>query len=145
MTNLYDNPQNYVKNILIDVEGDYKRYKAIFVTLNILIAIFTALSTIITAIIISKLVFSTFPEWYFFATAGLSAFSALFGSIVNYFNISDKIKDFKKQRNDIQIEQIKFENNISEAYSGPDKEYRLYLRVSAIVGNESSQVEVKYD
>ncbi|MCR8612921.1 MAG: DUF4231 domain-containing protein [Mycoplasma sp.] len=134
--NLYilDDPIIFVEKALNSSRRNFKINKIIFVLINIFAMLMTFATLTITAIIISKIFYDEIPSWYFYATTVVSASVAFASSIANFFYVKDNMNKYKKEKELIIGEIIKFEMNSFQYKNNKEKELQLYKNVSKIIG-----------
>lgn len=145
MYSLYKDANVYVKQATDTFEKYLRWYKRMFYTFNIIIGLGTLTTATLTALAVSKTVWSSYPEWYFFVTAGIAAVTTLLSSTINYFLVRDKIHSYKRKLNWIRAEEAKHKMGVGRRYQQKNKDYHLYLSVAAYLDNLSAKKEVEHD
>lgn len=142
---------NFKKNLIIGPEYGKKTInwikrkirvlKRVFVALNIFI-LFAALVTSLFAIFITAYLGSSLPFWYPYVTAGIGAFTTFTTSMINFFVVRDKIKNYQVAFNKIWIEINKFNSKLVNKYKNKERNWHLFVAIEAILGNEAAKLEV---
>lgn len=145
MFNLYTDSTQYVKNAKAELSRYLSRYKKTFYILSVIIALGVASTAIITTIMVSKVWYQQYPNWFFFFTAGISAFSALLTSIINYFLIRDKIQSYKRKLLWIEAEEEKYRLKLTRKYQSHYRDYHFYTSVASYLDNMSAKREAQHD
>lgn len=145
MFNLYNDSLEYVHNATETVEKYLRRYKRMFYVLSVLSGIGAAAVAILTAILVSKVIWASYPEWYFFVTAGIAAITTLFSSTINYFLVKDKIHSYQRKINWIKAEEAKHHMKVGKKYQSHKRDYNLYLSVASYLDNFSAKREAQHD
>lgn len=145
MFSLYTDALEYVHNASTTVNKYLIRYKRIFYTLNVIIGAGTASTAILTALLVSKIFWATYPEWYFFVTAGVAALTTLLSSTINYFLVKDKIHSYQRKINWIKAEEAKHDMKLGKKYQSHKRDYNLYLSVASYLDNFSAKREAQHD
>lgn len=145
MYRLYTDASLFAKNAKKELEVYLRRYKKVFYILSVLIGLGTALGSIVTTLVLSKVIWSDYPDWFFFLTAGISAISVLMMSTINYFLIREKIHSYKRKIKWIEAEELKYHEKLSKQYQSKFRDYNLYLSVASYLDNISAKKEVQHD
>ena len=145
MYKLYTDAPLFVTNAKRELSTYLERYKKVFYTLSVLIGLGTATGSIVTTLVLSKVIWTDYPNWFFFLTAGISAFSVLMMSTLNYFLIREKIHNYKRKIKWIEAEELKYHQKLSKQYQSKFRDYNLYLSVASYLDNISAKKEVQHD
>lgn len=145
MLKYIDTPQKYVDKKLTDLKQEYKFLKIIYYTLNILTGIFSAASSIVVALVVSKLLWDSFPDWFFFMTAAVTSFSAFASGLINFFVIKDNMNKKEKQILDIESEKWLYEAKAAGRYKGDRKDFMFFLKVANIAENDKAREVYNYE
>lgn len=145
MLRYIDTPIKYSERTLEKLKKEYKFLRIVYYSLNILTAILAATSTIVAALVISKLIWVSFPDWFFFLTTAITSGSALFTSILNFFTVKQNMLNREKQIVDIESELWLYNARASERYKAKDRDYMLFLRVASIADNQKAQEVYNYE
>lgn len=145
MYKLYTEAPLFVKNAKKELIIYLERYRKVFYILSVLIGLGTAAGSIITTLVLSKVFWDDYPNWFFFLTAGISAFSVLMMSTINYFLIREKIHTYKRKIKWIEAEELKYRLELSKQYQSKFKDYNLYLSVASYLDNISAKKEAQHD
>ena len=145
MFNLYTSPMEYIKSNVKRLESRHSLYKKLFLFFNVVAFSMALFSSVLTALMISKLIYSSYPDWFFYATAGASAVGALMASLLNFFVINSNISDFKEKINGIEGELVLYNNKVTKRYKGKHREFNLYLKVGVILGSKAAKEEASND
>lgn len=141
MLRYINSPKKYTDRKLDELTKELKYLRVTYFTLNIISGILGAAGAIITALVISKIIWSNYPSWFFFLTAGVSSFGTFTSSIINFFWIKDQIEKKKSQIIDIESEIYLFESKAIDRYKLKNREYILFLKVAMIAGNTKAREE----
>lgn len=139
---LYKDARVYAQDLLDIRKTKVRVNKTLYFVLNISSAFFAFASATLIALIFSKIFFSKWPEWYFFASAGTSAFITLLSSVVNYFTVKDNMIKYRHEIKLIEREIFKYEHRMGKLYANKDKDFFLYANVASIVGSREAKKEV---
>ena len=126
-------------------ESKIKNYRRIYVILNVISILAVFASATISTLIISKLVYSSYPDWFFYATAGVSATTAFISTLLNFFFIHDNLKDEERHLKLMQLEIVKYNNGLSDKYIGKHKDFNLFATIEAINGSKAARKEIGYE
>ena len=126
-------------------ESKIKNYRRIYVILNVISILAVFASAVISTLIISKLVYTGYPDWFFYATAGISATTALISTLLNFFFIHDNLNDEEKRLKLMQLEIVKYNNGLSDKYIGKHKDFNLFATIEAINGSKAARKEIGYE
>ena len=143
MLNLSIDSKEYASSLYKYLFNRRKRLKWYFLTLNILAVLGALFTTVLTAILVSKLVYEKYPDWFFFATAGSSAMLSLVSSFLNFFIIKDTINKIANKLNKIEKIMILHSNKLTDKFKGNKADFHLYNDISIIVNSKSKKQEVK--
>lgn len=142
MFNLHDNPIEYVQTKRKKLEFYLMIYKATSVSLSVLIFLCTLFTGIFTPLIISKQIYSDYPTWFLFATAGTSAVTAFATSLLNFYVIKDSIKLIDKNIKLIDKEWFLHKYKVTPKYQTDNSDFLLYLRVAKILESKAAKKEL---
>lgn len=145
MLRYIDTPEKYSIRTLEKIKREYKILRIIFYSLNIFSAILAATSTIVAALVISKLIWESFPDWFFFLTTAITSGTALFASILNFFTVKQNLDEREQQILDIESELWLYNAKASERYKAKNRDYMLFLRVASIANNQKAQEVYNYE
>ena len=145
MLKYIDTPQKYVDKKLADLKQEYKFLRIVYYTLNVLTGILSAASSIVVALVVSKLLWDSFPDWFFFMTAAVSSFSAFAAGLINFFVIKDNMKKKEKQILDIESEKWLYEAKAAGRYKGDRKDFMFFLKVANIAENDKAREVYNYE
>ena len=143
MFNLSTNAKEYASSIYENLFKRRTRFKWYFLILNLLTVLATLFTTALTAILVSKLVFQKYPDWFFFATAGSSAILSLTSSLLNFFVVKDSIKKTTSKLNKIEKIMVLHSNKLTDRFEGENSDFYLYNEVSKIVNSITNNQGVK--
>ncbi|MCC3161115.1 MAG: DUF4231 domain-containing protein [Mollicutes bacterium PWAP] len=140
--NLIFDPVVYVEKKFYETKRKWKIYKCLYIFLSIISLLLVFSSLFLTTIVFSKLIITTVPDWFLYSTASFSALSGLITSVLTHFVVRDSYKKNKVNQKFIAGEIIKYSNETS-FYTKENKDYMIYLSISAKLGNKDSQLELK--
>lgn len=139
------NIEEYQTRTINERKRNIKKHRRIYIILNVLIITASLFSAVLSTIVVSKLVYKSYPEWFFFATAGISAVTALGSTLLNFFIVHDALKREEKNLNLIHLEIVKYDNELEKRYIGKDREYNLFVFLEAIIGSGPAREEAGYE
>lgn len=143
MFNLYTTHEEYVQSSLTRLAKERKQAKSIFLILNIISALMILFTAVLTPLMISHLLYiDSYPDWFFYATAGASAVGGFVTSLLNFFVIKEKITTSEEMINLIESELVLFYNKATPSYKGKNAEFNLYVAVGSILGSKAAKQEV---
>lgn len=145
MLRYIDTPMKYAETTLENLKKEYRILRGIFYALNIFSATLAAASTIVAALVVSRLFWDHFPVWFFFLTTGITSTTALFTSILNFFTVKQNMLNREKQVVDIESEIWLYNAKASERYRAENRDYMLFLRVASIAENQKAQEVYSYE
>ena len=145
MLRYIDTPQKYVDRKLEQLKKEYKFLRIVYFTLNVLTGIFSAASSIVVALVVSKLLWNSFPDWFFFMTAAVTSFSALSSGLINFFVIKDNMNKREKQILDIESEKWLYDAKAAGRYKGDKKDFMFFLKVANIAENDKAREVYNYE
>jgi len=146
MRKLHLTPLHFAQEKINFYETRIKWLKKMNVFLNVVIIFAGLITTVITSLMVSKLIYSSYPDWFFYATAGISAGTGLATSILNFFIIQDNIKTYKGNLINIRAEIASYESKAKPTYQrrkAGDNDYELFLAVAKITGSKAARKEIK--
>lgn len=138
---IIDINKNYGGKVIEDLKRRLSFFKIIFLILNIFIW-FSALVTSIFAILVTAYYGTSLPSWYPFLTAGIGAFTTFTTSLINFFLVRDKIKDYQNFLNKIRLEVNKYNYKLMKKYQDSERNWHLFLVIESIIGNNAAAREV---
>lgn len=144
MYKLYSNAEEYKNHNIKNLVARRSKYKKIFIILNLFSALLSLIATIITALLISKLLYSSFPDWFFYTTAGISAGISLISSLLSYFIVNDTINNISKKLIKIEVEDVLYKNKLIEKYKEDNADFSFYVSIAIILGVNIAKKEVEY-
>ena len=133
---------DYKEEVMKELNKKIKVTKAFFNTLRIITFIGAFSTVTIVALIMGRVFFGSYPVWFFFATASISAVVAFISSLINFFVLKDNIDKYRKERTRVKLEILKYENNISERYKHGNKQYNLNIAIGEIIGSKAAKKEL---
>lgn len=125
----------YINNHIRDVREDALRLKFLFYFLNLLFAVGTLGTTVLTTILISKIWIDYFPIWFYYATTGISALTSFFTSILNFFVVKDKY--LLRQKQLTQLRALSFIKTKTKK-----EEYEKFISAAIVLENKQAIKDV---
>ena len=144
MYKLYSNTTEYKEYQVSRLESKRSRYKAMFLILNLISLMASLTSSILTALLISELVYSSYPQWFFFATAGISAVISLISSLLSYFVVKDSISKISGKLIEIEAEELLYKNKTIKKYQEKNRDFSYYVSIASILGINAAEKGGKY-
>ena len=133
---------NYKDKIIKILDRKIKKHTVLYNTLRVITFMGAFASTIIVSLIMGRVFFGSYPVWFFFATAAITAIVAFITSLTNFFVLKEKMLKYKKERRLVKYEILKYENNISERYKRGNEEYNLNIAIGVIIGSKAAKKEL---
>ncbi|MCC3161108.1 MAG: DUF4231 domain-containing protein [Mollicutes bacterium PWAP] len=134
------------KDPLETLESEKKRLEILNNKLKILNYVIAFLSfflvlggAVLTPIAVSKMVWPSYPTWYFFVISGISAFLGLIGGFLTFFSIRVKISNNKFIIKSLKREKIRFDEKLFEKYKTKNSNYWLLIEIHSIIGNKQAK------
>lgn len=146
MLNLDKDTYRFTHSKIAYYNKQIKLFQKISVFLNIVIILASFATTIITSLIMSRLIYDGYPDWFFYSTAGISALTGLASGLLNFFVIKDNIKSYKSIVAKIEAEFISYSTQAKSIYqckSESKNRYHLFLSVATITGSKAAKKEMK--
>ena len=146
MLNLYTDAFEFIDSKIRFYKKRVKYLKKINIFLNCILIFTGFVTTTLTSLILSKLLYNFFPDWFFYYTAGITAATGLATSLLNFFVIKDNIKVYSNNINRIKAEIISYFQKTKKIYQNKSLEknqYFLFLSVSSIIGSSIAKKEIK--
>lgn len=144
MDKIFLDPFDYAKYSKNKLQRNLIAYRVFFVILSLIMFMATLFTGILTPLVISKQVYTSYPTWFFIATSTASAISGLASSLLNFYVVKDSIQKCRKNINLIEKEITLYSNNISKHYKDSKAEYNLYLAVAMINDSHAAKKEKKH-
>ena len=141
MNKLVTNNKDYKDQVLEILKHKIKRNKILLYSLRILTFLGAFASIIIVSLIMGKIIYSSYPAWFFFTTASITSIITLITSLINFFILKDNFEKYKKEKELVQLEILKHENSISKRYKSKDKDFNLNISIGVIVGSKEAKKE----
>ena len=141
MTKLVTDNTSYKDEVLKVLEHRIKTNKVFLYVLRVLTFLGAFASVIIVSLIMGKIIYSSYPTWFFFATASITSVIAFITSLINFFVLKDNLEKYKKEKELVNIEILKHENGISKRYKSKDKDFNLNISIGVIVGSKPAKKE----
>ena len=145
MYRIFPDVQEYKEHNIKRLRNSVKKLKIIYIILSTLSLLAVLAGSIITALLVSKLIYAQYPIWFFFLTAGISAGTTLISNILSYFVVQEKLAKVKKQLNDIDAEEVLYNNKLHEKYKGKNRDIAYYLSIATILDSIAASKEVNYE
>lgn len=142
MLKLTTDPKDFVSAVHSNLTRRRIRFKRYFIILNMLTVLGVLFTTVLAAVMVSKIVYQKYPDWFFFATAGISAMLSLVSSFLNFFVVKDTVEKATIQLNKIEKIMILYSNKLTDKFSGDYAEFNLYNEVSIAMHWISKKQEV---
>lgn len=139
MLNLYRTPLEYVYESKKNQEKKYKQFRALFILLSLFMFMCGLFTGVITPIVISKSFFTSFPTWYFIASASATALSGLVSSLLNFYVVKDSMSKCKMNINMINKEIILYINKSTKNYQDTNRDYNLYISIGMIMNSHAAK------
>ena len=122
-------PIIYVERELYKARRSTHINRTLFYLFNIFSMITTFVILVLTTLVISKILTTSIPEWYFYATTVVTAIVTLVTSLINFFYVKDKYDKNKELSQFIEGEIIKYSVNSEEYSKTKDKELLIFEKV----------------
>ncbi len=126
LKNIETNSEEFVNKMMMKNKWDHKLFKNFHILLNILVIMGAFTLVVLSTLIISKLVWSGWPVWYYYFTSALSAFTTFTSLIINLFVVEKKILKTKIINQKIQAE-LAFYSSSKGQYKLRNKKHKEYL------------------
>ncbi len=144
---LKKSPNEYINANLKKYHLEAKWYRVVFVCINILSATIAAVLVIMTAPLIAGhdrtlewYGVNSKPLWFYFLSSGVSAFSALTASLINFFVVKDKYQNASRKLHEIKAQIVLFKNETGiYGRKVKNRDYLLYKKVAGICGNKAAK------
>lgn len=146
MRNIFTDSFEFIDSKIKFYKRRIKILKKINVFLSIIIILAGFVTTAITSLMLSKLFYHSYPDWYFYATGGISGATGLATSLLNFFVIQDNIKLYKSNVKRIEAEVISYFQKAKKIYKNKSEnknKYFLFLTVASINGSDAAKKEIK--
>ncbi|MCK5806921.1 MAG: DUF4231 domain-containing protein [Mycoplasmataceae bacterium] len=143
MFNVLTEPKEYASITYEKLFNRRRKFKRYFLILNLLTVIAALFTTVLTALMVSKMIYKQYPDWFFFATSGSAAMLSLVTSLLNFFIIKGTIDETTTKLNKIENIMVLHFNKLTDKFKGKNADFNLYNEVAIVVNSEAAKQEVK--
>lgn len=146
MNSTYTNSTKFANDKLNTILLRIRKYTRVYYSLTILISLMASFSSVMTSIMISKMVWNKDGngnvDWFYVMTTFISAITTFIVSTLNFFMIKDKIDSAKKLWHKVEAEIVKHDLHVGIYANRENADYNLFIIVSQLTDNVAAKKEV---